>query len=113
MEGFYENLIIQPYENCDYIYHSDELKKHCIFVDYDDLVTKTTTVISNLYSELNLPFFNHDFDNIYHSFDSIDNNSGNCNLHKVHKKIGDTPTKWVLSKAVVEKYNRPCFWKSE
>jgi sulfotransferase len=113
LEDWYQGMIVQPFEYCDYIYYSDELKKHCIFIDYDDLVANTNTVVNNLYSELNLPFYNHDFNNIEHSFDLIDDIVGNHNLHRVHKKIGETPTKWILPKGAVEKYNRPCFWKGE
>lgn len=113
LEDWYKNMISQPYEYCDYVYHSDELKKHCIFIDYDELVTKTNVVIENLYSELNLPSFNHDFNNIEHSFDSIDDKVGNHNLHTVYEKVGETPTKWILPNGVIEKYNRHCFWRGE
>jgi sulfotransferase len=113
LEDWYQNKIAPLYDYCDYIYYSDELKKHCIFIDYDELVNKTSTVINNLYSELNLPSFIHDFDTINHSFEYIDDNVGNHNLHKVFTKVGKTPTKWILPKGVVEKYSKPCFWKSE
>lgn len=110
-ESWYQGMIAQPFENCEYIYYSTELRKHCIFIDYNELITTPLTVISNLYSELNIPPFNHDFDTIDHSFDNIDNSVGNHNLHKVYSKVGKTPTKWILPKGVVEKYNKPCFWK--
>lgn len=113
LENWFQNLVSQHYEYCDYIFHSKELKKHCVFIDYDELINKTTDVISTLYEELNLTNFNHDFNNIEHSFDSIDNSCGNQNLHKVYTKVGKTPTKWILPKGVVEKYSRPCFWKGE
>ena len=112
-DEWYMNMIANHYDYCEYIYYSDELKKHCIFIDYDELVNKTSTVINNLYSELNLPSFIHDFDTINHSFEYIDDNAGNHNLHKVFTKVGKTPTKWILPKGVVEKYSKPCFWKSE
>lgn len=110
-EEWYQGMIREPYENCEYIYFSEELRKNCIFIDYDNLITNPSAVITNLYQQLNLTSFNHNFNNVEHSFDHIDNPVGNNNLHKVYKKVSKTPTKWILPRGVVEKYNRPCFWK--
>ena len=112
-EFLYNSFIENCYNNCEYMYFSEELSKHCIFIDYDTLITNPVEVVNNLYNQLNIPSFEHNYNNIDHSFDEVDNKVNNENLHKVYSTVGKTPTKWILPRGVVEKYNRPCFWKGE
>lgn len=113
IEEYFQRRVAEFYDNCDYVFYSQELKKHCIFVDYDELIVNPNKILENLYNKINLPFFNHNFENINHSFDYIDNSVGNHNLHKVHTKLGKTTTKWIIPPGLVEKYSKKCFWKDE
>lgn len=111
LQDYYDSLIAYEYDAANYIYYSPTLREHCIFLDYDRLIYDTDSVINWLYEELNLPKFKHDFENINHCFEDIDEQYSNENLHKVYNKVGKTPTKWILPQHVVEQYNRNCFWR--
>lgn len=111
IDEFFQKRVAEFYDYCDYIFFSKELKKHCVFLDYDELILNPIKVLQQVYKELNLDYFNHNVNNVDHNFDYIDNSVGNYNLHRVHNKVEKTPTKWILPPGIVEKYSRPCFWK--
>lgn len=113
LEDWFNGMVSQPYENCDYAFHSPLLRDLYHFVDYTDLVTNPKETIKTLYNILNLEEYDHDFENIHHSFESVDVPVSNDGLHTVKRKIGETDTKWVLPPGAVEKYTRNCFWRNE
>lgn len=111
LEGWWQGLILNQYENCEYAFSSPALKDMYIFIDYDDLVTNPHKTIGDLYLRLGLDYYHHDFDNVNHSFEAIDKSVSNEGLHTVKKKVCRTNTKWVLPQSAVEKYSRRCFWR--
>lgn len=112
-EDWLNAMIIDSYETCEYLYRSPELSKHCIFVDYDELISDPSKILKVLHEELELPDYRYDFNNVNHSFEKVDSQYSNENLHKVYPAVGKTPTKWLLPDYVVEKYTRNWFWKGE
>lgn len=111
IRSYFTSLIHNEYEAADYIYHSPELRQHSIFIDYDKLIYDTKNTINSLYEQLELPEYEHDFDNVIHSFDELDARYNNEGLHRVHREVGKTPTKWILPEKVVRDYNLRCFWR--
>ena len=111
LDNLFKNFVAEHYDWWEYIYYSPELKKHCIFLDYDNLINDTENTIKNLYQQLNIQEFIHDFNNLKTIFNDNELELKNEGLHKVYKKVGKTPTKWILPQGAVEKYTRKCFWK--
>lgn len=111
LEEWWQGMIVQPYENCEYAHSSPALKDMYVFVDYDELISNPYKTIGDLYLKLDLDYYQHDFDNVIHSFDTLDEIASNEGLHTVKTKVGKTDTKWVLPQSAVEKYTRRCFWR--
>lgn len=111
LEYWWQTLIAPNYESCEYAYTSPALKDLYVFIDYDDFISDPDKTIGDLYLKLELDYYQHDFNNISYSFDSIDERASNEGLHTVKTKVGKTDTKWVLPRSVVERYTRRCFWR--
>lgn len=113
LDEWSKNMIVEHYENAEYIFKSKELSKNCIFIDYNDLISNPHNVLVNLYNFLGIEYFEHNLNNINHSFEDVDVKQMNSGLHTVHPKLGVTDTKWILPDFVAEKFNQrfPCFWR--
>ena len=81
------------------------------YVDYDLLVRKPAQVMTGVYQFLELPEFQHDFDNVEFDSPAFDQNLGVDGLHRVHKQVQLRERKTVLPPELFEKYSNMMFWR--
>lgn len=113
---------------CDYLMSKHGVVERCLYslaqpyindnenlihiVDYNDLTTTPKLTIDKIYDFLDLPKFEHDFDNITHAYKEDDEVFGIPDLHTVRKSLSknEYDYKEFLSDYVIEKYNNLEFW---
>ena len=82
-----------------------------LIVDYDLLVRKPAQVMAGVYQFLELPEFQHDFDNVEFDSPAFDQNLGVDGLHRVHKQVQPRERKTILPPELFEKYSNMMFWR--
>lgn len=89
----WENYIFDTWDSFKTAYQYD--KSSLLIVDYDDLISNKEKVISNIYTFLDLPYYEHDFNNIQSNEIGDDLLAwGIENLHTIRpklEKISKTP----------------------
>jgi sulfotransferase len=84
------------------------------FVDYDDLTTNPEREINKIYEYLEIPQYNHEYQNIEDSSGISENSlTGIKNLHKVRPKLEKKSRKPedVLQPQTIARYSNLEFWK--
>jgi hypothetical protein len=83
------------------------------FVEYENLVSDTPRVIQGIYDFLEIPYFDHDYENIVHKIQEDDSIYGLEGMHEVRSSIGkrDIDPSKILSEYVINKYSGLEFWK--
>ena len=91
----------------------ESYKLDCVhLVEYDDLVLDTNKTISKLYRFLDLPEYQHEYENLENKFSLRDDLLGLPDLHYVRntvKKISKNPYD-VLPPSIIKKYKSTKFW---
>lgn len=86
------------------------LDKHIFFIKYEELCKSPQEVMAKVYDYLNLPYFDHDFDNIEQTTEEINDEKvfGVFGDHKIRKKLELTTStyKEVLGEDSEYIYNR-------
>lgn len=82
-----------------------------LIIDYELLVRKPTDVMSGVYQFLNLPAFEHDFNNVEFDSPEFDQNLGIDGLHRVHKEVAPRERQTILPPELFEKYSNMMFWR--
>ena len=100
----YYTSFLPGYENC---FH---------FVDYDDLVSDIESEIRKLYSFLDIPLYDHSYQNIEQysvNGQTYDDSIYGIDLHSLRSTIKkeSTDPSIVLSQELIEKYSNMEFWK--
>lgn len=82
-------------------------------IEYNDLVNDTDNVISNLYDFLEIPHYNHTYDNITNNFKVSDDLLGVPTLHHVRSTISKTSLspEEVLPESILKEYKDVEFWR--
>ena len=90
-----------------------EFRKHAHFVEYEDLVNNTQEEIDKIYEFLEIPSFNHSFNNIKNVTPENDEVYGLQSMHHVRKTISGSTTnaKSILSEYAYNKYSNLEFWR--
>ena len=88
-----------------------EFANNMLIIDYDLLVRKPSAVMSAVYQFLELPPFEHDFNNVVFDSPKFDQNLGIDGLHRVHKKVEPMTRETILPPELFEKYNNMTFWR--
>jgi sulfotransferase len=97
---------------------NNENKNIYKFVEYNDLIKYPKKTLNKIYSFLNIPNFEHDFNNIKkYSFNGIEYNDDvlGAPLHLLkHKSIqkNKTDIKKILPNSVINKFKNIEFWKN-
>ena len=83
-----------------------------IVVDYEALTRQPGPTMEFLYSELGLPRFEHDFDNIhYKEGDEFDAQLGVAGLHSVGRKVRYIERPSILPPELIERFSGRNFWR--
>jgi len=82
-------------------------------IEYEELINDTDSVLYNLYEFLEIPHFQHTYEDIEYQFESKDGMLGLPDLHHVRPTIEKRINPWteVLSNEVIQKYKGMEFWR--
>ncbi len=85
-----------------------------LFVDYSRYCNSPKAQTKRIYDFFELPYFDHDFQNIKQEENYNDNAVGLPNLHKIKPEINKTTVNCVeyLGLELFEQYNREIFWNA-
>jgi len=99
------NAILQGIEN--------NAEKYFLFVEYENLVKNPQEELNKIYDFLELPHYNHTFDNIKSKKDEDDKVYNLENMHKVRSKVEKIhrDNSKYLSDYIINKYKHMEFWK--
>lgn len=81
-----------------------------MLVEYDQLCQSPEMILRSLYSFIDEPYFNHDFNNVEASWDEYDAEIG-VQLHKVAKSVKFTPRKTILPPDILQKFSNMEVWR--
>ena len=81
-----------------------------MLVEYDQLCKTPETVVKSIYSFINEPNFDHDFDNVEASWDEYDSEIG-IPLHKVRKTVEYKSRQSVIPPDIIQKYSKMEVWR--
>ena len=83
-------------------------------IEYNDLVYRPEETFRKIYQFLELPYYQHDFDNVDHKYRERDNEVyGLSDMHQVRKQVKKTCRKpeEILSDYILNKYSNMEFWR--
>lgn len=105
-----ENGIIGfPYLGIKQAITSNE-KHKLMLIEYNDLCKSPENVLKAIYSFIDEPYFQHDFDNVENSWDEYDAEIG-IPLHKIRKKVEYIPRQFIIPPDIIQKYSNMEVWK--
>lgn len=87
--------------------------KNLIFLEYDTLVKFPNESMKQIYSFLNEPYFQHDFENVEDSYDEFDEQAKITGLHTVRKRVEYKIRRSILPGELWDRYSPMTFWKHE
>jgi sulfotransferase len=82
-------------------------------VDYDTLCTQPKAVLQNLYSFLDEPWFEHDFDDVTANYDEYDRALNMKDLHKVRRQVGLIKRTPILPQDLWDRWTAESFWLND
>lgn len=90
-----------------------EFRKYAHFIEYEDLISNTEEEIEKIYTFLDIPHFEHNFDNIKNVTPEKDETYGLQAMHHVRKSISKSTTdaQSILSEYAYNKYSNLEFWR--
>jgi sulfotransferase len=90
--------------------HADRL----IVVDYEALTRQPKRTMERLYKLLDLPPFDHDFDNVtYEGGGEFDQQLGVPGLHTIQQKVEFTQRRTILPPDLVQRFSNQFFWRNQ
>jgi sulfotransferase len=84
-----------------------------IVVRYESLVTDPVNIVSDIYRQLGMQPFSHDFDNIEYAEERFDQQLGMPDLHTVRRKVELERRNTILPPDIFMKYTDMNFWDNE
>lgn len=90
---------------------SSEYRNLYMIVEYEDLCADPEKTMDRVYTFLNLPKFNHDFNNVESSFDEYDSEIGIKGLHNTRKKVQLIKRETVLPPDIWQSVKNWEFWR--
>lgn len=85
--------------------------RNILYVEYDSLVSTPEIILKQIYTFLEEPWFNHDFNNVIGSYDEFDNEAMIQGLHKVRPIVSFEPRTSILPADLRQQYATSNFWK--
>lgn len=104
-----KNVVGFPYIGIKQAITSNE-KSMLMLVEYDQLCKTPKEIITAIYSFINEPYFEHDFDNVEASWEEYDSEIG-IKLHDVKKQVKYTSRQSILPPDIQQKYSNMEVWK--
>lgn len=104
-ESFFVNWsepLMRSFEGIKYVMENEDSNNY-LMISYNDLVTKTSKIIGDIYNFFDLPHFEHNFSNIINKYKENDSVYGLEGFHSIRPSIGIRPTKNYLSKELLYK----------
>jgi len=92
--------------------YSNEKDIICV-VDYDAITKHPENTMRQIYSFLNEPYFNHDFDNVEDNYNNFDDKVSMTGLHTIKKKVEWTQRKPIIPEDLWKMYADQSFWKKD
>lgn len=89
-------------------------KKDLLFIEFDNLTQRPSYTMQKIYEYLELPFFNHNFDNVIQVTEEDDIGVHKIpNLHKIRPKVEPIPhySHEILGKNLSDKYSNLEIWR--
>jgi sulfotransferase len=91
-----------------------EHAQRLILIDYETLTREPKRTMHRLYELLQLPSFEHDFENVsYEEGGEFDLRLGVPGLHTLAQKVRYTERKTVLPIELVRRFENQCFWRDK
>ncbi len=104
--GFAWNALREAY----YGEHANQL----IFVDYEALTRDPSGTLNTLYDLLDLPRFDHDFENVsYEDGHEFDERLGVPGLHAVSRGVCFVERPTILPPDIFLRFSNRCFWRAK
>jgi sulfotransferase len=85
--------------------------KRLLLIDYDLLTQHPSRTMALLYQFLDLPTFEHDFNNVDYQANEFDQKLGVKGLHSVKQKVEFNPRRSILPPDLFQKYSEMAFWQ--
>lgn len=82
-----------------------------LIVDYAHLVTSPAKVLQIIYSFIDEPVFDHDFNNVVYQAEAFDAQLGVKDLHTVRPKVAIEDRRTVLPPDLFQRYANDNFWR--
>jgi len=83
-----------------------------MLVEYDSLCKTPESVMREIYSFINKPYYDHDFKNVEYENEVYDQAVNMKNLHTVRKEVTWQERPSILPKSVWDKYGGKEFWRT-
>lgn len=103
-------IVRLPYDSLKSAYvgpHADSL----MLVEYDILTRNPEGVLRAIYSFIDQPYYEHNFDNLSRSYKGYDSNLRMTGLHTVKNELKPSATPLVLPPDIVEQYSGLEVWR--
>jgi sulfotransferase len=98
-----------PYVGIKQAITSNE-RNRLILVEYDSLVKDTENTMKAIYSFIDEPYYQHDFNNVERNWDDYDSEIG-IKLHRIRKKVEFIPRNSILPPDITQKYAGMEVWR--
>ena len=82
-----------------------------LLVEYDILVSRPEETMRLIYSFLDEPWFDHDFENVNYEAESFDSMMQAEGLHRVQGRVEPKPRQTVLPPELFKKFSELIFWQ--
>lgn len=89
-----------------------DFAKRLIVLPYDALASNPREILQKLYAELELPYFEHDFENVVYDEPEFDIEAGMPGLHKVREKVELKKRVACIPPDIFSQYSKTNFWMS-
>lgn len=104
-----KSLVGFPYIGIKQAITSNE-KGMLMLVEYDQLCKTPKEIMTAIYSFINEPYFEHDFNDVEASWEKYDSEIG-IKLHDVRKQVKYTPRQSILPPDIQQKYSNMEVWR--
>ncbi|WP_347330745.1 sulfotransferase family protein [Marinimicrobium locisalis] len=88
-----------------------EYSNRLLLIDYDLLASNPERTVELMYQFLELPAYQHDFENVEYEENKFDQTLGIDGLHRVKRKVDFTPRRSILPPDLFTKYSDMAFWR--
>lgn len=84
-----------------------------MLIEYEDLCKYPKETLKRIYSFIDKPYFEHDFNNVEYENEPFDRTVNMKDLHTVKKKVEWVERKSILPKYVIDQFKNKEFWREK